>query len=136
MNGPGERAGAAGPDAAAATPRALRLFLAAQGAYYVIAGVWPLVSMPAFESVTGSKTDDWLVHMVGVLAAVIGVTLLVGLRRPRGAVTTLAVLAALGFAAIDIVYTWNGTIRPIYLGDAVVELALAAAVLVSSRRGC
>lgn len=119
--------------AARRSPGALRLFLLGQGVYYVLTGTWPLVSMAAFEAVTGPKTDDWLVHMVGVLAAVIGTTLLYGARRPDGTVVLLAVLAALGFAAIDLVYGLSGVIRPIYLADAVVELGLAGAVLAARR---
>mgnify|MGYP003293179536 CR=1 FL=1 len=49
-----------------------RATLLAQGGFYVLSGVWPLVSMRTFELVTGPKTDDWLVRMVGLLAAVIG----------------------------------------------------------------
>jgi hypothetical protein len=112
-----------------------RLLLAAQGVYYVLTGLWPLASMSAFEAVTGFKTDDWLVKMVGVLAAVIGATLLLGMRRdpPHREVLFLAVAAALGFAAIDVIYTLNGTIRMVYLGDAAVELVLAGALLVCRR---
>lgn len=113
-----------------------RAILAAQGAYYVVTGMWPLVSMSTFEAVTGPKTDDWLVKMVGALAAVIGATLLVSIRRVpvAGPIVFLAVAAATAFTAIDVVSTLNGTIRPVYLGDAAVE-AILAFVLVISRRG-
>ena len=37
--------------------------LAAQGALYVVTGVWPLLHMASFEAVTGPKTDDWLVRL-------------------------------------------------------------------------
>ena len=44
-----------------------------QGLYYVVTGVWPLVSTcGTFEAVTGNKVDDWLVKTVGVLIIVIG----------------------------------------------------------------
>jgi hypothetical protein len=33
----------------------------AQGAYHLVTGVWPLVSMRTFASVTGPKVDKWLV---------------------------------------------------------------------------
>lgn len=112
----------------------LRILLTAQGIYYVLAGIWPLVSLSTFESVTGPKTDDWLVHTVGVLAAVIGATLLSGARRPSRVVVTLAVLSALGFAAIELVYALAGVISSIYLADAAVELALATGLLASGRR--
>jgi energy-converting hydrogenase Eha subunit E len=113
-----------------------RIFLAAQGSYYLLAGIWPLVSMGTFEAVTGPKTDDWLVRTVGLLAAAIGATLLFGARlpAPRAEAVALAVLAACAFASIDLVYGLSGVIRPVYLADAAVELFLALGAAVSSRR--
>jgi ABC-type branched-subunit amino acid transport system permease subunit len=98
-----------------------------QAAYYVATGVWPLVHLSSFEAVTGPKTDDWLVHMVGLLAAVIGAALGLAVARDRQGTPEVAVLAAgaaLAFAAIDFWYVLNGTISPIYLADALVELVL------------
>src|SRR5438874_8318552 len=43
----------------------------AQGAYYVVSGVWPLLNMDSFEMVTGPKMDRWLVRTVGLLISVI-----------------------------------------------------------------
>ena len=96
----------------------------AQGAYYLATGLWPLVSMRTFEAVTGPKTDRWLVRMVGLLAAVIGISLL--RRREQTADRTLAVGSALSFASIDTWYAARGEISPVYLADAVVELVLVA----------
>ncbi|MBV9263341.1 MAG: hypothetical protein JO324_03395, partial [Candidatus Eremiobacteraeota bacterium] len=56
----------------------LRDVLRLQGGYYVLSGLFPLVSMAAFERVTGEKTDRWLVQMVGLLAVSIGASLLIG----------------------------------------------------------
>jgi hypothetical protein len=109
--------------------------LRVQGAYYLGTGLWPLVHLTSFEAVTGPKVDDWLVRMVGLLAAVIGATLLLAARRgtrtPEGYV--LAMGSALAFAAIDIWYALPGRIAPVYLADAVVELAVVA-LLVLARR--
>ena len=96
----------------------------AQGAYYVATGLWPLFSMHTFEAVTGRKTDRWLVRMVGLLATVIGTSLVTGGGRTPD--RTLAVGSALAFASIDTWYAARRTIRPVYLADAVVELALVA----------
>ena len=72
---------------------------------------------------TGEKTDDWLVQTVGVLAAVIGATLLVGStrRRPGRETLTLSLLSILGFAAVDLVFVLRGAIGPIYLADAAIQ---------------
>lgn len=100
-------------------------------AYYIATGVWPLAHMHSFEAVTGPKTDKWLVKMVAALALANGVVLGLGARRETIATETivLATCSAAAFAAIDLVYVLRGTIRPVYLGDAAVELALAAAIV-------
>ena len=118
----------------------LRWTVAAQGGFYLLTGIWPLVSLETFELVTGPKTDDWLVQTVGVLAAVIGLALLIGARRARPSLETSALgsLAALGFASVDLVFVLGGRISAIYLADAVVEMAFLAAVLLgafTARRG-
>ncbi len=111
-----------------------RLFLAAQGVYYLLTGIWPLVSLTTFEAVSGPKTDDWLVRMVGLLAAVIGATLLLGIRRPapRSEVIALALLSAASFAAIDLVYGLSGQIKSVYLADAAIEILLILGVIGSA----
>ena len=106
----------------------LRDVLRVQGGYYVLSGLFPLISMAAFERVTGEKKDRWLVQMVGLLAASIGVSLLIGAleEEPDPAVLVLAATSALSFAGIDVVHTLRGRISPIYLGDAAAELTLAS----------
>ena len=118
----------------------LRVVLQAQAVFYVLTGLWPLFSLSTFELVTGPKTDDWLVHMVGLLAATIGMSLWIGARaeRPAGATVFLAVASAVSFAAIDLTYAFTDRISDIYLLDAAVEvafvLALAAGWLLSRTR--
>jgi hypothetical protein len=112
----------------------LRATLAIQGCYYMITGIWPLVSMRTFEAVTGPKTEDWLVHCVGVLAAAIGLTLLAGVRGGRAGsalreTVVLSVASALAFAGIDLVYYFLGVIRWVYAADGVVQLAFVAVAL-------
>ena len=100
-------------------------------AYYIASGVWPLAHMHSFEAVTGPKTDKWLVKMVAALVVANGVALAFGTRRDTIAAETivLATCSAAAFAAIDLVFVSRGTIQPVYLGDAAVELALAAAII-------
>jgi hypothetical protein len=97
-------------------------------AYYITTGVWPLLHLRSFEMLTGPKTDRWLVHMVGALALTNGIVIGIGARRERDPLqtTALAVLSATAFAAIDVIYVARGRIRPIYLADAVVEMAFVA----------
>ncbi len=108
-----------------------RRALVAMAVYYLVTGAWPLLSMRSFEAVTGPKVDHWLVNTVAALLLANGTTLAVGARRERIAQETvvLALTSALAFTAIDVTYVLRGRIRPLYLGDAVVELALAVTIL-------
>jgi hypothetical protein len=101
--------------------------------YYVLTGVWPLLSLSTFEAVTGTKADKWLVKTVGVLVAVTGAVLTsAGIRRAVGPeIALLAVGNSAGLAGIDVVYARRGRISRVYLLDALVELLLIAAWAIS-----
>ncbi len=107
-----------------------------QGVYYVVTGLWAIVSIYTFQIVTGPKTDLWLVRTVAVLVLVSGaVFLLAALRRRISLeIVVLAVGNAVGLLFIDVIYVSAGTISPIYLLDAVAEFALAAAWLYGWQR--
>lgn len=117
-----------------------RVLALLQGAYYVLTGVWPLVSMETFEKVTGPKTDDWLVHTVGVLVIVVGLVLLFAAVEGliTGPLLLLGAASAAGLAALEFFYVLRGVIWPIYMLDAVGEvvlIALWATALFRDRRG-
>jgi hypothetical protein len=110
--------------------------LAFQSAYYGLTGLWPLLHLPSFEAITGPKIDEWLVHMVGLLAVAIGTVLGVATAKNRVRspdVVLLAVTAAIAFAAIDLWYGLNGHISPIYLADALVQICLIAGLALTRR---
>ena len=109
----------------------MRGILVFQALYYLITGIWPVVSLQSFELVTGEKTDDWLVQTVGVLAAAIGAALFVGIRNqpPNRETFTLAILSAAGFAAVDVVFVVEGVISRIYLVDAAIQGAILVGLL-------
>jgi len=100
--------------------------LLAQGAYFFLTGVWPLVHMPSFLAVTGPKTDLWLVRTVGLLITIIAVHLLLAGWRgnPSQETIVLAMGSALFLMAVDVWYVARGTIDRIYLLDAAAELVL------------
>lgn len=112
-----------------------RAVLAAQGGYYLATGVAPFVSRPAFEKVTGPKSEWWLVQTVGLLAGTIGGGLLAAAVRDRVTpeITGIAVGSALSFAAIDTVYALRGRIAPTYLADAAAQAAITGAIAAGSR---
>lgn len=114
-------------------PQSLTTVLSVQGVYYLVTGIWPLISMETFQMVTGKKTDNlvtglendhWLVMTVGVLVTAIGACLLVAAVRRQCTleIAVLAVLSAMGLLGIDIVYVTRKTIPPIYLLDAGMEI--------------
>jgi energy-converting hydrogenase Eha subunit E len=106
--------------------RFTRIVLFGQSIYFLLTGIWPLISIESFQAVTGPKVDLWLVKMVGLLAAVIGLSLLVATVDKRLLLETfiLAIGGAASFAIIDLIYALSGRISPIYLLDAVVQVIL------------
>jgi hypothetical protein len=101
----------------------------AQGLYFLVTGIWPMVHMRSFLAVTGPKRDLWLVNTVGaVVAAVGGTLLLAGLRRrPTAETAVLGLGSAAALAGVDVVYVARRTISPVYLLDAMAEGAFIAA---------
>src|SRR5687767_15668599 len=97
-----------------------------QGFYFLLTGVWPLVSIRTFQMVTGPKTDLWLVKTVGALIAVIGgILIMAGFRgNVSPEIFLLAVASAFALTIVDINYVSKGTISRIYLVDAVAEIVL------------
>lgn len=113
----------------------------AQGAYFLVTGIWPLVSMRSFQKITGPKIDTWLVNTVGVLVSVVGAVLVkAGLERGAAGslpveIELLGVGSAAGLGGIDVVYVLKRRIRPVYLLDAAAEaVILLAWWLVGGRR--
>ena len=99
-----------------------------QGGYFLLTGIWPIISVDSFQAVTGSKTDLWLVYTVGAMVAVIGGTLLLAAsnRRVTSEIACLAIGSALALTAIDVVFVFRGVISGVYLVDAAVEVGLIA----------
>jgi hypothetical protein len=112
---------------------ALRIILAAQGAYYLVTGAWPLVSMESFELVTGPKLEHWLVYTVSLLALVIGTSLVAAARTGEAAMSirVLALGTAAAFAATDFFYVSVGRISAVYLLDGAAELAFAIGIVIA-----
>jgi hypothetical protein len=105
----------------------IRWLAIGQSGYYVITGIWPLISLRAFETVTGPKTDKWLVQMVGLLAAAVGVPLLLAVLNNENVqpqMRLVALLSAISFLAIDVWYSLRGVISKIYLADALIQVVI------------
>ena len=118
-----------------------RVLLWIQGVYYLLTGVWPLVSIRSFIWVTGQKTDHlptgleedhWLVMTVSVLITAIALGILTAAWRNETvlSIAIVAVGAAVGLTAIDLIYVAREVILPIYLLDAVLEVPLILAWII------
>lgn len=114
----------------------LRLVLGAQGVYYILTGLWPLFSMRTFELITGPKRDDFLVHMVGALAAAVGLALLVAAlsRSPSIESVVLGIASAVAFAGIDLFYGLQQVLPAVYLVEAIVEIGIIALLALAAWR--
>lgn len=95
-----------------------------QGFYYIITGLWAQLSISTFMQVTGPKTDIWLVKVVGLLLLVSGIVLIISAFRRHIPLEVAALGAgnALVLAGAELVYVLTGTISPIYLLDALIEI--------------
>jgi hypothetical protein len=105
----------------------LRRTATLQAAYFLVSGLWPIVSRPTFEAATGPKTDYWLVRTVGGLASVIGTTLGVASYRNRvsSELAIVGIGSALAFGVVDVFYATTGRISRLYLIDAALECLIA-----------
>ena len=99
-----------------------------QGIYFFVSGIWPILNMNTFLKVTGPKTDLWLVKTVGIILTIIGAVLSFGYvsAQINSSVVFLAIGSALSLAIVEFVYVVKRVISPIYLADAVIELAILA----------
>ncbi|PLS81590.1 hypothetical protein CYG49_01680 [Candidatus Saccharibacteria bacterium] len=79
--------------------------------------------MPSFESVSGPKTDKWLVRTVALLLISIGITLILSNGEQM---KILGVLSALSIFIIDAYYSLAGRIRALYMADGAINLGLLA----------
>lgn len=99
-----------------------------QGIFYVLTGIWPIVSIESFQLVTGPKHDLWLVKTVGAILSVIGITLIIAGIRQESMLSTaiLAIGSAVVLAGVDVIYYKKRIIAAIYLLDALAEFLFIA----------
>jgi hypothetical protein len=93
------------------------------GAFNIVGGAWPIVSLRSFEAVFGPKSDRWLEYTVAGLLVSSGasqISAVSGNRDPRVA-RDIGVATALTLLTIDLIYVPRGTIRWTYLLDAAME---------------
>lgn len=96
-----------------------------QGAYYMLAGLWPLVAPDHFMSFTGARAELWLAQMLGALMAAAGIVLWQGTQQRciNASVPLLGVLVAMGLLGAELNYVSEQTLARSYLMEGVAEFA-------------
>lgn len=100
------------------------ILLWTQGIYTLVTALWGLLDIDSFMSVTGPKTDIWLVKTVSVLLVAIALSLLSGLidgpyKLP---IAILGISTSIAMAFIDFNYTITDTISKVYAVDGIIEI--------------
>src|SRR3954452_4126328 len=99
------------------------------GTFNLLTGLWAPLHRRSFEAVTGPKVDYWLVNTVAGLLITNGLLQLTAptTRDGQAMARRLGIGTAGTLATIDVMYGAKGRISPVYLLDAVLELAWIAA---------
>lgn len=100
-----------------------------QGAYFLVTGLWPIISISTFQDITGPKQDIWLVKTFGLLVASIGLAMILAARRRPDyrLLMIFGILSAAALAGADIWYAaLRDVIRFTYLIDALIEIIIVA----------
>jgi hypothetical protein len=104
-----------------------KAILLAQATYYFLAAAWPLIHLTSFLSVTGAKTDIWLLKTVSLLIMVPSLTFFYAAFRK----TDNLLIALIGFTSaiflgfVDVYYYSTGVISWVYLIDVIPEAIFA-----------
>ncbi len=109
-----------------------RTVMIAQGAYYVLAGLWPLVHFSSFSSILAMQVNPFQAQSFGAVLVVVGGNLVEAARRePPGQSPTLLGAAVAGAIAV-VSMVWLPRLAG-FSGlwvDLVVEVAIAVALVV------
>lgn len=90
------------------SPAPLNIVIAAEGAFYVITALWPLLHFSSFESLVGPKPDRFQFFATDLLVLVIGAALLAAAlpptprNRPGRGIFLLAVGVPIAFMTVEI----------------------------------
>ena len=109
-----------------------RRIVLAQGVYYVLTGLWPIVHFSSFARVVAIHIVPFQAHAFSALIVVIGASLIEAARRePPGSYPTLLGAAVAGaIALVELMWLPRlGAAGGLWL-DFLVEIAFVAALLV------
>jgi len=113
----------------------MRRLALVHGAFNLLGGAWPLVSMRTFEAVYGPKQDKWLECTVAGLLVTAGAAQILSRSHSQLEVARVIGIGTAGtLLAVDLVNVPRGRISRMYLQDAACEVAFLAAWARASRR--
>ena len=100
-----------------------KIFPALQALYYFVTAVWPFIHLESFLSVTGDKTDIWLVKTVSVLLLPYCLLLVYLIFNPkRNLIIVLSItLCCSVLMIIELYYYLAGVIKWVYLIDGALQ---------------
>lgn len=103
----------------------------AQGLFYVVTGLWPIVHLESFLAVTGPKTDLWLVQTLGALLVGVGGVMLLSTTEERLGLTCkrLGVAVSGVLAGAEVSFFLRGHTATTHLVHAAIEALFVVAWL-------
>ncbi len=106
----------------------LDYIIGAQGLYYLVTGLWPIIHLSSFEVVTGPKASIFLLYMISFLTVVIAITLLLSFNKEKSReIIFLSLASPLAFMINEVLF--RGQIRGIYFLDFAIEVIFIALIL-------
>ncbi len=131
MNRAGARSGA-NPKSVETRNRWRRHVLRGQGAYYILAGVWPLLHFPSYARFVALDVNPFQSQVFSALLIVIGGALIEATRRePPGPFPTLLGAAVAGaIAVVSLIWLPRLGVASGLWADLFVEVAIAVILIV------
>lgn len=110
----------------------LRRFILAQGAYYALTGLWPIVHFRSFAKAFALPVHPFQAHILGAMLVVIGAVLVEQARKepPGQIIALLGLSVASAIALVELIWLPQlGTFTWLWI-DLGLQLALAVGLLV------
>jgi hypothetical protein len=106
--------------------RQFKLLIFIQSGYYLLTALWAIVDINSFMTVTGPKTDIWLVKTTAAMIITISLTLgsYLFMQGNKFPAIILGSISAFSFVIIDFYYVAENVISNIYVLDGIFESIL------------
>ena len=101
------------------------VLLIVQAVYYLLTGLWPLLHLNSFLSITGSGADLWRSQPINLLILCVGLVLLRGSaeKSSKPATNILSVAAAFVLLIIDLYFPFSGVVSKLYVVDGILQFS-------------